>query len=143
MIYFKGGNKAKTVEELLLNGFSYPRCSIYKFQPTYKNKNMRGLQCKGARRSFKDLVAIVKTYFPKATKEQIAFVLVNDIPFIRAFHCCSTGLLVFMVDKTNVDPLFVNENSDMEEEDIHGISFNTIQNLAIKYAKNRNKRQIY
>lgn len=42
------------------------------FKPTFYDKDFRKQQCHAGRRSFEDIVCLVKTYFPKATESSIA-----------------------------------------------------------------------
>lgn len=139
-IYFKGGEKAKNVKELLELGFvekwNHPYGKdIYKFCKTFKDEGCWAIDFKIARRSFKDLFEIAKTYFPKITKEEFAYILLNQIPQMYSFYCPTTSLVVFMklVNDTNKKCKYNTSTFARTKKDINNISYQAIYNLSKAY----------
>lgn len=74
-IYLKipEGKKFRSIEELLMYGFSEVRGDIKYFVTTYLDKECTVQQCHNeASRSFEDLLEICQTYFPSTTKKRLA-----------------------------------------------------------------------
>lgn len=89
-IYFKKGNEAKDLKELMIFLFEDGGYSV----ETYHNENFTNIQCySGSRRSFEDLLAISNTYYPNTTEEQLMKVLI-DIE-IKFYHCGDIKKVVF------------------------------------------------
>lgn len=87
-IYFKDGEKAKTLAELLEIGFGSQsrQHNNYTFGKTYFNKSLLKLECKSAYRSFPDLYEIACTYFPETTKSELATILTTKYYSIFCHH---------------------------------------------------------
>lgn len=145
MIYVKGGDKAKTTAELLINNFAINEYNVFKFKPTYHDAECTKLQCKQARRSFADLLEIVKTYFPSTTRNKLAYIILNKVPNLICLYCEPTNMLVFVVDiPHSVNGVYWMNlyKKDIKFKDKFNMSFEDIEKLANKYknAKVRAKR---
>jgi len=133
MIYFKGGDKAKNLKELLNLGFSCfagygCRPDFAKFTTTYYDKGCTGIyQSTVARRSFQDLLEIAKTYFPKTTEEQLAYHLFFRIKNIHVRYCCTINRVVFYIKSSSS---IWEDDEPMWKEDPTGISFDKVKQLA-------------
>jgi len=118
-IYFKNGDKAKTIEELLRIGFK----GNY-FCETYEDKKLTIEQCLVARRSFSDLLIIAKTYFPSITEKEVAEALVNDY---TSYFCTDIKKVVFL--NLYNQKGFARGYAPPDREGVDGWSFNKIQDL--------------
>lgn len=81
-IYLKLKKKPKTIDELIVELFSiYSISTRYlKATKTYKDPECKINQCcTGRYRSIDDFFEIVKTYFPKATEEEILYSLLHKV----------------------------------------------------------------
>lgn len=92
-IYLKGGHKHATVSDLLAFGFSNTD-EVGMFARTYSDPDCLEAQCHEARRSFSDIFAICKTYFPEATREEVAHTLLN-MKYMACTFCGDINKLVF------------------------------------------------
>lgn len=109
-IYFFGGDKAENVGELIKIGFSQKFSNAFdrgKFVTTYHDKECERIECYRARRSFSDLYNIATTYFPEATRAELAYTLIEEGYY--CFICPDIDKLVFM--------RYENEDGDVEPED--------------------------
>ena len=129
MIYFVDGDECKTVEELIAVGFS--KDSI-RFVKTYSDKECTHTQCMMARRSFPDLVEIVQTYFPDASPNKVAHVLLNN-PDLAAAFCPNIQRFVFMKYKHYGYRDVYDGKVDENHVDSSGISYINIVKLAKEY----------
>lgn len=143
-IYFKGGEKAKTLKELFSIGFCvdggythFDYKYIYKFKPTYKNKSLSNLECKEAYRSFPDLYKIAQTYFPDASKEEVAYIILNKIDYMYCIYCNDIQKFVFLVYITLLESKKFRRPNNYLIRDIDstGLSFSNILALSNKHKK--------
>jgi len=136
-IYFKGGESAKTLEELFCLGFTFRSHFDYfgdikKFVPTFLDAECTIPQDFGSRRSFYDLLKIAKTYFPKTTEEGIAYFLFYKLENMFARYCPDIDRVVFYVRK-NPFTNWCNDSIEFVPEDTEdptGISFSKVKKLA-------------
>jgi hypothetical protein len=103
-IYLRDGEMAASLEDLMNNCFitddtlnSMGYMQSHKCKETYLNPECTELQCKGARRSFGDLLILARTYFPETTEEQLAKLLHEFFlkRQIRALYCHNISRIVF------------------------------------------------
>lgn len=102
-IYVKTDEKPKTVRNLLpllFDRYTMDSLVLYKGAETYSDKECQNIQCyKGRYRSFDDIYACCKTYFPAVTPKEVLYELLTlDIPgytnkdfplFIRLSYCAT------------------------------------------------------
>lgn len=81
----------KSLKDLIKSG--YDKNGI-RFVETYYDKNYKNVQClNDKRRSFEDLLAVSKTYFPKTTQVQLMNVL-KDLDILW-YYCSHVKKIVF------------------------------------------------
>lgn len=139
MIYFKEA-QGNNITELLNSGFNNFFCE------TFSDKECTEQQCKIARRSFNDLLLICLTYFPKTTKEELAYVLLNNISRLVCFYCPNIDKLVFLKEGADKPFYFdkrVYSECDEEYVDCTGVCFNNILNWSKEYEKENTPSQIH
>lgn len=138
-IYFAITTKPKNITALLLDGFT---AQNGKFVETFTDEELTQSQCHRARRSFIDLWDICKTYFPKCTKERLAWVLLNNIPGLMCFTCPIINRVVFQKDRHEKEevgcPYSDNNGIAANREDPSGISYNIVVELAKNYKHKKN-----
>lgn len=85
-IYLKTDIKFKNIVELLKFGFDYETNRGY-FARTYSSQDYgyNNIQCREASRSFRDLLALCKTYFPNTTEKKLLSALI----YLYRFNLCS------------------------------------------------------
>lgn len=94
-LYFKGGDKAKNVEELFELFFSNEKKT---FPQTFYDKELHSTQCYTVYgRSFHDIFCVVKTYFPDTTEEEFIKLLKTKILYI--FYCSDVKHPVIRIAK--------------------------------------------
>lgn len=115
--YFKAAqaNKPANIGELILLGFGNiyvapqfadpEKVNGYGFHKTYFDPECTKEECHCARRSFEDLLAICKTYFPRTTKKHLARLLYNlwltkKLNIATSF-CPDIGAVVFRLHYNN------------------------------------------
>lgn len=131
-IYLKLKKKPTSLQDLFEKGYS----DYGMFVPTYSNPEYTKVQCERARRSFLDLYRIAKTYFPRTTKKEVAYVLLNEISNLCCFYCSTIKKLIFVRDViSDVCEFEARMNGSYTEdwEDEAGLTFNRIKNLSDSY----------
>lgn len=104
-IYLKipEGKKFRSIEELLMYGYTQHGGYINYFTTTYKDKECTIQQChSNASRSFEDLLEICQTYFPSTTKKRLAQMMYRTFErtkFSPTF-CDNIDKVVFDIFKT-------------------------------------------
>lgn len=134
MIYFKDGEKAKNISELISIGYSR---GSNRFKETFFDKKLTKEECHEARRSFTALLEICQTYFPNTTAGELANELIkNKGSNLRAFVCPGIDKLVFVCDNDNGCTRFdkIEKNSDYKGLD--GISYDDVLALKEEFIKN-------
>lgn len=90
-IYCKINKEGNTLEQFLEAGFSYPTGTQLKFVSTYKDEACIIEQCRPARRSFEELLAIANVYYPGVTEKELAKLLIrkydNEVYKYCLFFC--------------------------------------------------------
>jgi hypothetical protein len=130
MRYFKGGELAKTIEELIEMGYSGTGC---KFQETFTDKEYTQLDCKRARRSFLELYDIVKTYFPTCTLSEFAYIIMKKSTCgLCLFYCGDIEKFVFEKYIPSQHTV-ISSNEVVDFVDHTGVSINYIKDLAKNY----------
>jgi len=132
-IYFKGGDKATSIKDLLDKGFSVDQYGWYKFLSTYKTNEFLVQECHVARRSYYDLFEICKTYFPDTTEEDFLDTLLS-------MHVGGILTCVFCYDIKKVvwfkHPNYLMGNYEKNTTGIDDLSYNDI---ITKECLNKNK----
>lgn len=85
----------ESLYEFLKIFFKFER---YHCHPTYYDKDFRFEQCRPARRSFEDLLALSKTYYPNTTEKELIEILhkLNEDDQVVASFCGDIEKLVFL-----------------------------------------------
>lgn len=97
LIYSKVPKK-RTIRAYLNAGFSAERNNVSgKFVPTFFDKECTKAECYAARRSFNDIMSIVKVHFPKTTSEGLAHRLLRMVKMkeLSCIFCPQINKLVF------------------------------------------------
>lgn len=89
-IYLKTDKKFKSVQDLLEYGFISRFNAHGYFVITYSDPECTIIQCSAYRRSFEDLLAIAKTYFPSTTEVRLMNVLKKMLNGQLKFYRCSS-----------------------------------------------------
>lgn len=136
MIYFQGGEEARSLKELIMMGYRNPNGY---FAKTYSDEECIQPQCHSGRRSFLDLYECAVTYFPNTTREELAYILFHECPQMRTLYCNTINKLVFVRDNSGRDMWFQGMtlsggiSADPETKDSTGMSYNIIQQYANNY----------
>jgi len=87
-IYCKIRRK-RAIKEFIKAIFSFNEFGIKKCINTYKDIDCKVQECHPARRSFEDLLAIVKTVYTSVNSKTLASILceLNDEGFLRCLYC--------------------------------------------------------
>ena len=110
-LYIKKPN-LKSLKDLIKSG--YDKNGI-RFVATYYDKSYKKIQCPNdRRRSFEDLLAVSKTYFPKTTQIQLMSVL-KDLD-IKWYCCGYVKKIVFH----HAGTFNLNENTFQKYRNYHG-----------------------
>lgn len=104
--------KFKSVKELITYGYTGPVYGngykdTYCFVTTYRDIAGTIRQCHAARRSFDDLLAIAKTYFPSTTKRKMAKVLSQlhrEISLVPMYCWTIHNPVFLMLEDYNLKP---------------------------------------
>lgn len=133
MLYIKEGEKAKTIKELLDILFKLDKW-YYSTATTYYDKNFTEIQCEAQRRSFADIYEICQTYFPKVSKEEVAYNLLNEIK-TNAFYCTDVSRIVFRRitnDKSNFDSVMCGSYQKSYEDETDYTLHHTHYHVIVK-----------
>jgi hypothetical protein len=123
--------------EFLRLGFTATRNSIPgKFVETFHDEECSVTQCKVARRTFQDLYAIIKTYYPKYTKKNVANMLktLHKSDNIFPIWCHAQDKIVFIKQKPRGENLLITHYIQNESWTATGngnYSWKNINNLMI------------
>lgn len=98
--------KTDSLYSLIYNGFDCDDSSESGFDETFEDEEFTISQCKeGANRSFEDLLAVSRAYFPETTPKQLKDVLytLNNEKALTNLYCSNIGKWVFLHADTNED----------------------------------------
>ena len=109
--------------EFLRKGFSAKRNTIPgKFVETFYDEECTKRQCVVARRTFEDLYVIVKTYYPKYTKSNVAKMIktLHEKDNVFPIWCNAQDKIVFYKKSTSAKGLAINHFIQDEDWDDNG-----------------------
>lgn len=130
-IYLKDGHKHATISDLLAFGFSNTD-EVGMFARTYSDPDCLKAQCHEARRSFSDIFAICKTYFPEATREEVAHTLLN-MRFMSCSFCGDINKLVFRAIGHSSSCDTSNLWGEEDEKGVDGLCWDDVQGFKDTY----------
>lgn len=122
-IYFETDKTYTSVSELLDDGFTG---EDGKFVRTYYDKEYKLKQCHEARRSFKDLLNICKTYIPNATEKELATYLLKT----RCIYCPDIKRWVFRYTRISSHDVWDIKPYLSSDIDVDGYSADSIKAFA-------------